>query len=54
MFDQQTLHHNDVLGQTQSDHNKNRFENEKDTQNINQILAAEKKQRELNLHDTWA
>lgn len=35
MFDEQSLQFNNLLGQTQSDHNQRRIDNERDTQNIN-------------------
>lgn len=40
-----------MLGATQSDHNTRRLENEKDTENINKILAEEKRQREKDAYN---
>ena len=54
LFDQQTLEFNKILKQTQEQHNKTRQQNEVDTDNINKILAAEKKEREVKMHETWA
>jgi hypothetical protein len=54
LFESQSVHFNGVLGQTQSDHNKNRLDNEKDTEDLNIKLTADKKQRELDQHAHWA
>ena len=42
-----------MLKQTQEDHNKTRTQNEKDTDNINKVLAQEKKEREIQQHELW-
>ena len=39
-----------MLAQTQSEHNRLRLENEKDTQAVNRILMQEKKDREAASH----
>ena len=39
MFDEQTIRHNNILKQTQDDLNKNRTQNEVDTDNINKTMA---------------
>ena len=54
LFDQQTLEFNKILKQTQEEHNKTRTQNEVDTDNINKILAQEKKEKEVKMHETWA
>ena len=47
LFDQQTIEFNNILKQTQETHNKTRTQNEKDTDNINKILAQEKRERDI-------
>ena len=54
MFDEQTIRHNNILKQNQDDLNKNRTQNEIDTDNINKAMAQEKKEREIVQHDVWA
>ena len=54
LFDQQTLDFNNILKQTQEQHNKTRTQNELDTDNINKILAQEKKERDVAMHEKWA
>jgi len=51
LYDRQANHFNQILSKTQQEHNQKRHENEVDTQRINLILAQEKKQRELDLHN---
>ena len=51
---QQTLDFNNILKQTQDQHNKTRTQNEIDTDNINKILAQEKKERDIAMHEKWA
>lgn len=43
-----------MLGESQSEHNKKRHENEVAAQMVNGVLAQEKKQRDLELHQEWA
>ena len=54
LFDQQTIEFNNILKQTQEQHNKTRRQNEMDTDNINKILGQEKREREQQQRDTWA
>lgn len=53
LFDQQTIEFNNILKQTQDEHNKQRRQNEIDTDNINQIQNAEKKEREKQQRELW-
>ena len=54
LYQNQGLQFNENLKATQSDHNKQRLNNEKDTEDLNIQLAADKKQRELDQHAEWA
>ena len=47
MFDDQTIHQSNILKETQEVYNKNRTQNEVDTDAVNLILAQEKKEREI-------
>jgi len=47
LFDAQTLYVHDLIKETQSEHNRNRTNNEKETDRINAILAQEKRDREI-------
>jgi len=39
LFDQQAIHFNNVLADTQSEHNRERTNNEKETLRVNQLMA---------------
>ena len=52
LYDAQADEYNKMLATTQSEHNRLRLENEKDTQNVNRILIQEKKDREADAHAT--
>lgn len=54
LFDQQALYHNQILTETQSEHNKRRLENERDTQAINGMLMQEKRAADAAKHEEWA
>ena len=45
-FDQQALQFHDTLKWTQSEHNRQRIDQAKQTQSVNAVLAKEKKDRE--------
>ena len=53
LFDSQALQFHDTLKETQTEHNKNRFNNEKECERINQVLADQKRQKEDQMHETW-
>ena len=42
-----------MLGDTQNQHNKKRTENEKDTDNINKLITADKRRKEREQHELW-
>ena len=54
LFDKQALQFHDQLKWTQEVHNKTRTQNEIDTDNINAIMAAEKRDRDVKQHEQWA
>ena len=53
-FDQQALQFHDTLKWTQSEHNRQRIDQAKQTQSVNAVLAKEKKDRETKQHEEWA
>lgn len=52
-FDEQALMFHDTLKYTQSEHNKQRTDQAKQTQAINALLASQKKDRETQQHEEW-
>ena len=51
LYDAQADEYNKMLSMTQSEHNRLRLDNEKDTQNVNRILMQEKKDKDQAAHD---
>ena len=52
-FDQQAIAFNNTLGDTQSEHNRQRIKQAEETYKVNQALVQQKKDRDIKQHKDW-